>query len=576
MRGFGRLVLVLGVALAGTACGGDETVLSPDAVEAVEVSAGDHPVADPALPEADAPQTEPTADPGAESASAEPGPDVPAEAGETSRTLAVTDVGVAANPDVGLAVAVSFQTDSPALASVLVETDGEPSRVVTSLETSPGSDHQILVLGLLADRDYRFTAMAAVDDLQAQADAPVTFHTAPLPTPFPKFVVTLTPPYTGPSGYFLFSLSKRPLSDSAVKGSDPSKTVPADDDFPDTAVITDGAGRVVWYKRFPELTARLEGFTMLSNGNLVILGYFGFIEFELGGKVVHHFTSADLGLTDLLHHDALLLPNGNYLSLTRELRTPDWLPQGTGVGVVIEFTPAGQVVHRWPVDDFVPLTPAMTVTVVDGTTAVNGDPYHTNSLSYDAVDDTVTVGLFGIGRIFRFVRGTGNLLWSFGNGGSVKLAGTEPWFRSTHGPDCLPDGSILFYDNGQSNFPSNDAPLPGRALRYAFQQDAGGDLVATKVWEHQYDFLSPYMGNVEALADNLVLVCNGARIKELSPPSLSPTIDLVTGDAASSVVYDLEVQPNGVGTQTPEEQTNPSLLLVYRAHYLDRLAKNQD
>lgn len=484
--------------------------------------------------------------------------------------LAVHDLAVEASADVGLTVWVSFRSDVAADGSVDVETEGEPGRSVRPEVAGATDAHRILVLGLLADREYTFTAR--VKTAAGVGSATTTFHTAPLPTPFPKIVATVTPPYAGPDGYIVFAMNKLDPA-TAVSTNGRNNPVPANDDFPDTGVIVDAKGRVVWYKRFVTLTERLQGFALLPNGHFAALGWEGYMELDLAGRIVRHLTLKDLGASTALHHDAVLLPNGNYLSLTSHSRQPDWMPESVAIDDVIEFTPGGAIVGYWPLDAYIPLTLPMTLATIGGYRAIEQDPYHTNALAYDPATDEVTASVYGVGRIVRFERSTGKRVWVLGAGGDVRLEPSDA-ARGTHGLQCLPDGSVLTYDNGAGPFPAQGM-RSGRALRYVVAKSDAGGYEAKLAWKHAADSVSPWMGNVEALGGNLNLVCNGARVVSVSPPKTVPTIEIVTDDSSSTAVFRLEIDPDGIGTFRPEEATAPGTLLVYRAYHIADLGEGQ-
>lgn len=65
-----------------------------------------------------------------------------------------------------------------------------PGRYVEPLSTLAAMSHEVLVLGLLPERDYVFaataTSAASKDGLEAVSAAPVVFRTEPLPSSFPR------------------------------------------------------------------------------------------------------------------------------------------------------------------------------------------------------------------------------------------------------------------------------------------------------------------------------------------------------------------------------------------------------
>lgn len=561
------LVAVLVVASAWAACGdsgpgiagpSDAVVDAP--VDGVAPDAFDDVQDDPDLPPADIPgnpdATGDTADlPAGPDATDVPRPDA-------SGGLAILDLKVE-SASIGLAVNVTFRTSVPALGSALAVTDGQPVRVRTG-SSQPVTEHRVLLTGLHPDRTYRIRGRAVADTQEAESEVAWEWVSGPLPEDFPVIDFELLVPGHAMPGYTLFSLSRVGLDGTGV---------PTPDFLP-TLVAVDPEGEVSWYLRMLE-SGTQQGFSMLPDGNVGVVGDFGLAEFTLEGEKVREVGTAALDVPTL-HHDVVRLPGGNFVSLTLELQPqPDsgTPPQAFLVDVLIEFTPDGRVVRRHAMDQFLPFDPANTPTnnvnqwnyLFPGYRTV--DVYHANSLNYDATSDLLIVGLLQWGQILVLDGTTWDVLGVLGEGGTVELAKGD-WFRSTHGPHVLPNGNIVVYDNGghlQGGFE------PSRAMEYRLEPVEPNPnakrvwtMAATEVWSYQNDFFSPFMGNVQRLDDGSTLICDGLRlVPGDGGMATEPYIQRI-GTSPSKPISRLTIRRRA-------DDTLPSQWIVYRAYRIQNL-----
>jgi hypothetical protein len=476
---------------------------------------------------------------------APPGPTL-----EVSATVAVP------NPGAGLSYEVSFRSSAPAVGRVQVACEGEPPRVVTAAAPTPAISHRVWVLGLPAGRDVRLTAVAEAGGARALGE-PVTVHTEPVPATLPTVTLDLRRPDVARAGYTLFG-----AFDFGAAG--------ASAGAPPNLVAVDATGRVAWYYLPGDDLdwGSGRGLVLAPNQHVLAVGGFGLVELDLRGHAVGRIEASTLGVA-ALHHDALRLPDGNYVSIAVRLAAMPGVAFSDAAALVdevVEFTPDGTVVHRWPLDAYVPLDTAgldLARATVDpafpGIRVV--DAFHANSLTYSAADGTLLVGLFFQGLLLQFRRQTGELVASYGRTGSAALDAGGSWFVGSHGPELGPDGLLLVYDNGFAN--DGGLPRPCRVVAYQLGQGPDGAPTARQAWQHRSTFLSPILGNVQRLSNGRVLACHGSHLQSASPLRTRPTIDELTPDGTDVIATQtVERGPADPGT-TP--------LVIFRAYHLDDL-----
>lgn len=458
--------------------------------------------------------------------------------GTVPAPLQVTDLAVEA-AGAGLAMVVSFKTNQPAAGAVVVAADGEPAVRVDG-EDPTATSHRIWVLGLRADTAYRVDAEAANAEATATSPAPVEWRSEPLPSDLPRFNVLSARPERMQGRYTLVAVQRMVLAATGATLSSGQR-----------AVIFDSDGRVVWYFGFPP-NQIVNGFALLANGNLAVVGGFGYAEIDPRGEIVRTDQLADIGV-DTLHHDAVLLPSGNLVSLTTRLAGQVILhghPIHPVEDVVVEFEPTGRVVRQWPLSDLVHFDLAKVANPQVGDydsvypdSAPTVDALHANSLAYSPETDTVAISLTNLGQILVIDRQTGARQMLLGHGGDTALADGSSWFVKAHGISWLTNGNILLYDNG-------GGVRPSAQTEYTFETDESGQPVARVVWTNQSDFLSPYLGNAQRLDNGNTLVCHGIRLVGGTSDYLE-TEPMIQEFAGNETVFEatIDAPPDDDGSQ---------------------------
>jgi len=154
----------------------------------------------------------------------------------------------------------------------------------------------------------------------------------------------------------------------------------------------------------------------------------------------------------------------------------------------------------------------------DPRTVALGQWLHSNSVVLEPATDHVLLSCMALGRIFKLSRPDGQVLWALGEGGDFQADpdAKHPWFYGGHGLKRLPDGHLLFYDNGtvKRGF--------SRVVEYALDEEAR---TATIAWEYPGTFtgetwFNGAMGDVDPLPNGNVLIAAGNGVQHQSPSRL--------------------------------------------------------
>jgi hypothetical protein len=363
-------------------------------------------------------------------------------------------------------------------------------------------------------------------------------------------------------------------------------------------IAVDASGHVVWYHRAP---VSIGDAKMLPNGNILYeYNNMGAQEIDILGHVVREwagrlergeFRTDQYGRTipgpkaipvdiDSIHHEVTMLPNGNILTLSNELKTVKGFTKPmcgepasefTGsyqliVDVVVEFeADTGRIAHEYPLADyFHPQTnPAdSNICGFPGAAiypnflyASHGDVHdwtHANAVILDAENNRLIISIRHLDTVLAITyradsRGpAGTKLWRFGPKDSdFKLVGGGEWQLHQHAVELESDGSILMFDNGNDR-PNTD-PLYSRAVRYDLE-DTGpkSSWTISQQWEYRptvdatpaYAF---FVGDANLLTNGNVLIDTGG----MNPPihGTNSQIDEVVPSGASGgeVVFELRV-----------------------------------
>ncbi|MCA9772059.1 MAG: aryl-sulfate sulfotransferase [Myxococcales bacterium] len=420
------------------------------------------------------------------------------------------------NGDNGLSGFLEFSTDVPTTPEVTVIGPERTFVVPTTgwISQEPNKDHRIGVLGLRQGTTYAFEVTATDGDENVTPVASTQHRTLTLdPLDFPMHVLVSDPSRMSPGYTFFFS--------------------PRGPDYQLMYAI-DAEGELVWYHRVGNAPLEIH---RLANGNLFWGGQNYAEEIDMYGASQRYFDIADIGPTgiDSMHHDFQILPNGNYLTLSTEAREISGYPGGethTVVGdVIVEFDQDLDIVQEWKLLDL--LDPYRTPPGFNNPfwAALYGpeskDWTHTNSVVYDATDDTMVLSVRHQDIVIKMTRDDPpSLAWVIGEDfpGSagddawpfLELVGPGAYPNHQHAAEVLPNGHILLYDNGESTGVT-------RAVEYAL--DPVG-MTMTQAWawidpDYSPPLFAPFVGDVDLLPNGNVLYFDGALV-DLPVPVLNP------------------------------------------------------
>jgi hypothetical protein len=310
-------------------------------------------------------------------------------------------------------------------------------------------------------------------------------------------------------------------------------------------------------------------------------------------------TAIDL---ERMHHTLNVLPNGNLLLLTSEVRVfDDWpgsvtdadAPPEQGarlVGdVIVEVALDGTVVNRWRTLDM--LDPyrisygSRRDHWVKRGIPDSFDWAHANCASPDPGDDSIIASLRTQDCIIKFDRASGALKWILGTPANwrepwseklLKPEGPLDWAYHQHDCSVTPTGTVLCFDNGNHRASPFDPPMAeadsySRIVEFAVDEDAGtvrqvwcyGDAPQDRLFAcfQGGAYRLPLTGNTFATYGGVATIdgvpsadnANGfgrARLMELSPDN--------------EVLFDMWVDTSG--------EEKPWSLSVFRAEHVPNAA----
>jgi arylsulfate sulfotransferase len=497
-------------------------------------------------------------------------------------------VQVEAGPESVLTAVVTVTADHP-VRPVLTAT-AEDHRVEVPAPREARRTVAVALVGLRAETTYAI-ALGGDPALSELGDA-LEFRTGSLPADLPA-IETHVDGDPRP-GFTLFNVTPSDLS------------VP----HPGNLVAVDDEGEVVWYHQDSQLIADAR---QLPDGDLLFnFGNIGARQIDVLGRVVRDWTTdtrvlrgqedrfghetyadgAAVVATPRLHHEvAAPLPDGNFLSLSQEVRTlrgftdpgcppepfedPTVRPERGDL--VVAFSPAGRIVHQIALLDAIDprRQPGSQQCNLKTDEVANGDQVfvdwsHANSATLFEAENAVLVSARNLSSVMALrweddAEGpAGEVLWQLGPGLDFTLTEGE-WFYRQHAPEVQPDGTILLYDNGSQRpaGPDGKTPAPySRAVQYRLDRSGPrGTWTARQVWEHRIDtpagpVYSDFLGDADAIGGDHVLITHGAAVEPVS--GLNTALLVEVDQATDVVVLSIRVpSADGIGWQT------------YRAEHLD-------
>ena len=313
--------------------------------------------------------------------------------------------------------------------------------------------------------------------------------------------------------------------------------------------IVNRKGEVLWYYH---TDSRISDFDLLPNGHISYLTQDSrIVEIDLAGNVIHQWYAArrpegpDTVSTPVdaqtFHHDVSLLPNGNRLVLSTEVRefdnyytsetdphAPRKRQQVVG-DVVLEFTPEGEVLHTWKAFDHLPVM-RIGYETFSQYWERRGFPgaidwSHANAVVPLPDEDAYLVNFRYQSAIIKVNKSSGEIEWIFaeptgwGKELQDKLLDIPEtgWNWHQHSPRFTQNGNLLFFNN--NNFqarPFDKTPSIAESPSYVAEYQIDEDTKTVKrVWTtetaQEEKVTSIAMGRVSELEETgNILACFGA------------------------------------------------------------------
>ena len=503
---------------------------------------------------------------------------------------------VVRDADHALRAHVGVRVERPTRVQVVaVDEDGHGLRV-TPDRPAAGSV-RIPLLGLRPDRRYTVTVEG-----DGQAVPAGRIATREPPAPVPPVEAALP---SADIGLTVFETLYR-----AADGEPPLRDEGA-------VVAVDGRGEVVWYEVLPQ---GAEDVTPTPRGTLLVTAHeMGIREIDPAEGTVAHWVGrsaedatdahgravasddAIMVATDQMHHEVIELPNGNLLTLSREVRevtypepicedSPASGTEAVAADTLVEFRrDTGEIVREFSLFDV--LDPTSRDSLDRIVPSEFCSPYldprypqggvrdwtHANGIEIDPDLNVVWISarhldqLVGLRWVDDDAGEAGELVYRLGPGGDFALADGGQWFLHQHAPELQPDGTLQVYDNGNwrdGTDVEDPTALPwSRAVRYRLDTRT---MTATQVWEHAFPqdegVYAPYVGDADTLDDGRVLIAHGGLLDPLAESPNAPGVQrwgrIVEVDPGSGeVVWDLV-------TRDPDGETGWGL---YRAERIPHL-----
>ena len=522
-----------------------------------------------------------------------------------SRPLQFTrEPALIVSPEFPLVATVTFETSLPCLARIMVR-DGEDSWVV-DFPKHRNQTHRLPLLGLKPASKYELKLSILNEHGEPVESREVTHQTPSLPPDFPPIHVALSQPERMEPGYTMFGVVNIP----SREGEGPRRVT----------IVLNAAGEVVWYHQGDDSPG-----TPIAHLNGKFLGMLHEIEiaeFTLDGSTYRRWHAAQFPnhgkeleveahsipvATETLHHDLLILPSGNFLSLSTEvlevdhfpsdLEDPDSAKEKANLvsDIVIEFTPDGALARQWRLVDLVdPLRfgyesgggawDGWGYSNVEGGTK---DWLHGNALAYWPEEDLVAVSLRHFDAVIGFRLETGELVWILGtpDGWGEKWKpyllnpmGELEWPFHQHAIRFTPEGELMLFDNGNRRAWPPQPPMEGpdhyrRVVRYAVDSK---ERSIRQVWSYGGPdselFFSSFVSEADLLpVTGNLLITDGGRTRgadgsfslDLVEGRLSARIFEITSSSTPETVFEIEIEDRS--------DSNPTKWLVYRAERIASL-----
>lgn len=427
-----------------------------------------------------------------------------------------------------------------------------------------GANHSETLLGFKPNRTNEITVTVRDEYRNAYTiGQSVPFVTTPLPTNMPGFILITNIPALMEPGYTLFRVAK---------GNNGAAYV----------TIVDYSGQVVWYGEASGVGGTIgpistpNDVTQLANGDLFFpeTDTSGLGEVNMLGQTVRIWPAPSDYPVD--SHEALMTTHGTilYLSYGTEM-IPNFPTSATDsnaptkdslvtIGRVVELSVTNAaLLNAWSLIDILdPVRINYLCFLLPQDYGI--DPEHANAIIDDTNDDSIIASLRNQDAIVKFSR-AGQLQWILGphdNWGAdwqpyllTSVGAPFAWNYAQHAPTLTPQGTLLFYDDGNCRAEPFAPPVPdpdnySRAAEFSVDET---NMEVSQLWEfsdtNSDRLYTGSLGNAPLLPQtgNVLVTFGNISYENGAPPSAVATnatmvrIKEVTHDPNPTVVFDLEL-----------------------------------
>jgi hypothetical protein len=386
--------------------------------------------------------------------------------------LEVGEASVQASEDITLVAIVSWTSNVEATPSVRIGQDGVFTHEVGYGHV--GTEHEVIVVGMRPEQAYELQPVTTTAGGQRVVGEALDFTTGAVPDPWRPMNIDLYDASRAFDGWTLYNIAT-------------SFTTPA------FSVMVDMAGEPVWYYHAGN-GGRSDLVPKLVDGERVLIGP-GVpsgarpLVVDLAGRVLWEGPTQDLGFTDGgMHHVFEELENGDYLLVEYTANL-----NGDMGDTLLQYDQDAELVWEWSTFDHLDDHPAWV---------------HTNSVFLNEPAGLIYTNSYQMGMTFEIDKASGEVLWSFGEGGdfSPDPYAIEPYPNHAHAFQILEGGNMLIYDNG------DEERGYSRVVEFSLDEDSMSSEI---VWQYPgtlaYDpWWCAAWGDVQRLPNGNTLINAGA------------------------------------------------------------------
>ena len=439
------------------------------------------------------------------------------------------------NPNARVPLAAVLSLDLAAASDIAIEVSDIDRSFRIPFGILDAGRHELPIVGMRPDRNHRVRVFAGRECISL----PI-YRTPPLPTGFdfpPGLRVNIERKEAREPGIILLSIHRLPTG----RYHQWSRAKAAFGFSWGIIVALDSDNEVCWYYVFDSF---LEGVDRMPSGNIMFHTWdCRTTEIDLLGNTVNQWyavrhprgpVEGAIGVDAAgMHHQPVVMPNGNFLILVAEafdvddFYTDQWnldAPRApariVGDGVAEMDPSTGDLLWTWWAKDH--LDPQrIGYGTLDDYWELRGfkgayDWTHGNGATYDARDDSVIVSLRHMAALLKVDRASGEIKWILGEPDdwgplqsrcltSLNLA---RWPYHGHNPRMTDRGTIMFFDNGTWGARPPRPPVPvhenfSRAVEYRVDEAA---MTVEEVWASDREqsptsWLAPDMSDAHLLPE---------------------------------------------------------------------------